>query len=56
MLRHLAGRRFQGTALGELGEQGQPLSQAGQALGIILDPSAGGRGGTIIPEGIRGVR
>jgi len=55
VLRQLAGRGFQGTALGDLSYQGQRLSKASQALGITLEPSAGGRGGTFIPDGIRWV-
>ncbi|MFL4993739.1 MAG: hypothetical protein ACJ8DV_20980, partial [Microvirga sp.] len=35
--------------------RGQRLSKAGEALGITLQPSAGGHGGTFIPEGIRWV-
>jgi len=31
------------------------LAKAGEALGITIKPSAGGRGGTVIPEGIRWV-
>src|SRR3954452_20469054 len=31
------------------------LSKAGEALGITIQPSAGGHGGTFIPEGIRWV-
>jgi hypothetical protein len=33
----------------------QRLSRAGEALGITIQPSAGGHGGTFIPEGIRWV-
>ena len=33
----------------------QRLSKAGEALGITIQPSAGGHGGTFIPEGIRWV-
>jgi len=55
VLRHLAGRGFQGTALGDLNYRGQRLSKAGQALGVTLKPSAGGHGGTFIPDGIRWV-
>src|SRR4051812_14876754 len=51
VLRQLAGRGFKGTALGDLSYRGQRL--AGEALGITLQPSAGGHGGTFIPEGIR---
>ena len=34
---------------------GERLSKAGEALGITIQPSAGGYGGTFIPEGIRWV-
>src|SRR4051794_28205514 len=47
VLHQLAG--FKGTALGDLSYRGQRL--AGEALGITIQPSAGG--GTFIPEGIR---
>ena len=36
---------------GDLSYRGQRL--AGEALGITVEPSAGGHGGTFIPEGIR---
>jgi Transposase DDE domain len=49
VLQQLAG--FKGTALGDLSYRGQRL--AGEALGITIQPSAGGHGGTFIPEGIR---
>jgi hypothetical protein len=55
VLRQLAGRGFQGTALSDLSYRGQRLSKAGEALGITLEPSAGGHGGTFIPDGIRWV-
>jgi transposase len=55
VLHQLAGRSFKGTALGDLGYRGQRLSKAGEALGITIQPSAGGHGGTFIPEGIRWV-
>jgi transposase len=55
VLRQLAYRGFQGTALGDLSYRGQRLSKAGAALGITIKPSAGGHGGTFIPEGIRWV-
>ena len=55
MLHQLAGRGFKGTALGDLSYRGQRLSKAGEALGITVQPSAGGHGGTFIPEGIAGV-
>jgi hypothetical protein len=51
VLHQLAGRGFKGTALGDLSYRGQRL--AGEALGITIEPSAGGHGGTFIPEGIR---
>src|SRR5215217_2565556 len=53
VLHQLAGGGFQGTALGDLSYRGERLSKAGEALGITLQPSAGGHGGTFIPEGIR---
>jgi Transposase DDE domain len=53
VLHQLAGRGFKGTALGDLSYRGQRL--AGEALGITIQPSAGGHGGTFIPEGIRWV-
>src|SRR3954468_2276729 len=51
VLHQLAG--FKGTALGDLSYRGKRLSKAGEALGITIQPSAGGHGGTFIPEGIR---
>jgi hypothetical protein len=51
VLHQLAGRGFKGTALGDLSYRGQRL--ASEALGITLQPSADGHGGTFIPEGIR---
>jgi hypothetical protein len=55
VLHQLAGRGFKGTALGDLSYRGQRLTKAGEALGITIQPSAGGHGGTFIPEGIRWV-
>jgi hypothetical protein len=55
VLHQLAGRGFKGTALGNLSNRGQRLSKAGNALGITVELSAGGHGGTFIPEGIRWV-
>ena len=55
VLHQLAGRGFKGTALGDLSYRGKRLAKAGEALGITLQPSAGGHGGTFIPEGIRWV-
>jgi hypothetical protein len=46
---------FEGTALGDLSYRGERLSKTGEALGIIIQPSAGGHGGTFIPQGIRWV-
>jgi len=51
VLHQLAG--FKGTALGDLSYRGQRL--AGEALGISIQPSAGGHGGSFIPQGIRWV-
>src|SRR3954449_6574075 len=55
VLHQLAGRGFKGTALGDLSYRGERLSKAGEALGITLQPNAGGHGGIFIPEGIRWV-
>jgi hypothetical protein len=55
VLHQLAGRGFKGTALGDLSYRGQRLSKVGEPLGITIQPSAGGHGGTFIPEGIRWV-
>src|SRR5687768_6415111 len=55
VLRQLAGRGFKGTALGDLSYRGQRLSKVGEVLGITIQPSAGGHGGSFIPEGIRWV-
>ena len=55
VLHQLAGRGFKGTALGDLSYRGERLSKAGEALGITIQPSAGGHGGTFIPEGTRWV-
>src|SRR3569832_980259 len=44
VLHQLAGRGFKGTALGALSYRGQRLSRAGEALGITIQPSAGGHG------------
>src|SRR3954466_12990820 len=55
VLHQLAGRGFKGTALGDLSYRGKRLSKAGEPLGITIQPSAGGHGGTFIPEGIRWV-
>jgi hypothetical protein len=55
VLHQLAGRGFKGTALGDLSYRGQRLSKAGEALGISIQPSAGGHGGSFIPQSIRWV-
>jgi hypothetical protein len=55
VLHQLASCGFKGIALGDLSYRGERLSNAGKALGIIVEPSAGGQGGTLIPEGIRWV-
>jgi hypothetical protein len=52
VLHQLAG--FKGTALGDLSYRGKRLSKAGEALGITLQPSAGGHGGIFIPEAFGG--
>ena len=51
VLHQLAGRGFKGTVLGDLSYRGERLSKAGEALGITIQPSAGGHGGTFIPDG-----
>src|SRR3712207_6341476 len=51
VLHQLAGRGFKGTALGDLSYRGQRLSKAGEALGITIQPSAGGHGGNFFSEG-----
>ena len=55
MLRQLAGQGFRGPALGDLSYRGKRLSKVGEALGITVQPSAGGHGGTFLPDGIRWV-
>jgi hypothetical protein len=53
VLRELAGGGFQGPALGDLGYRGKRLAEAGQALGITVEPipssgySTGCAGGTL---------
>src|SRR3712207_6726701 len=51
VLHQLAGRGFKGTALGDLSYRGQRLFKAGEALGITIQPSAGGHGGNFFSEG-----
>jgi hypothetical protein len=53
VLHQLATPGFKGTVLGDLSYRGERLSKAGEALGITIQPSTGGHGGTFIPEGIR---
>jgi hypothetical protein len=55
VLHQLASRGFKGTALGDLSYCGQRLSKAGEALGIAIQPKAGGHGRSFIPEGYRWV-
>ena len=49
VLRQLAGRGFQGPAIGDLGYRGERLAKAGAALGITIQPIARGRDGVFIP-------
>jgi hypothetical protein len=55
VLHQLDGRGFKGIALGDLSYRGERLSKTSEALGIIIQPNAGGHGGTFIPQGIRWV-
>ncbi|HYF89510.1 IS5 family transposase [Azospirillum sp.] len=52
VLRQLAGRGFQGPAIGDLGYRGARLANAGEALGITIQPIARGRDGAFIPTEI----
>ncbi len=52
VLRQLAGRGFQGPAIGDLGYRGERLAEAGAALGISIQPIARGRDGVFIPTEI----
>lgn len=52
VLRQLAGRGFQGPAIGDLGYRGERLAKAGAALGIAIQPIARGRNGVFIPTEI----
>ncbi len=52
VLRELAGRGFQGPAIGDLGYRGERLAKAGEALGIVVQPIARGRNGVFIPTEI----
>ncbi|WP_029009959.1 transposase [Azospirillum halopraeferens] len=52
VLRQLAGRGFQGPAIGDLGYRGERLAKAGESLGITVQPIARGRDGVFIPSEI----
>ena len=52
VLREIAGRGFQGPAIGDLGYRGQRLAKAAEALGITVRPIARGRNGVFIPTEI----
>ena len=52
LLRQLAGRGFQGPAIGYLCYRGERLAKAGEALGITVQPIARGRDGMFIPTEI----
>lgn len=52
VLRQLAGRGFQGPAIGDLGYRSERLAKAGAALGISIQPIARGRDGVFIPTEI----
>lgn len=52
VLRDLAGQGVRGPALGDLGDRGERLAKAGEALGIPVEPIARGRDGTFVPAGI----
>ncbi|WP_083897329.1 transposase [Azospirillum sp. B506] len=52
VLREIAGRGFQGPAIGDLGYRDQRLAKAGEALGISVRPIAHGRDGVFIPTEI----
>jgi len=52
VLRQLAGRGFQGPAIGDLGYRGERLAEAAASLGITVRPIARGRDGMFIPTEI----
>lgn len=52
VLNQLAGRGFEGPAIGDLGYRGERLAKAGAALGITIQPIARGRNGVFIPAEI----
>jgi transposase len=52
VLRELSGKRFRGSALGDLSYRGRRLAKAGQKLGITVKPVARGRDGRFLPAGI----
>ena len=52
VLRELADGGFQGTALRDLGYQGERLAQAGEKLDITVEAITRGREGLFVPAGI----
>jgi transposase len=52
VLRELAGGGFQGPGLGDLGDRGKQLAEAGQVLGTTVEATARGRDEQFIPAGI----
>jgi hypothetical protein len=52
VLRDIAGRGFQGSALGDFGYRGRRLAKVGEALGITVKAVARGRDGKFLPAGI----
>jgi len=51
-LQQIAGRSFQGLAIGDLDYRDRRLAKAGEGLGIIVQPIACGRDGMFIPTEI----
>jgi hypothetical protein len=47
--------RFQVNSAGRAQLSRPTLSKASEVLGITIQPSAGGDGGTFIPQGIRSI-
>jgi transposase len=52
VLHSLADGGFQGPALGDLGDRGERLANAGETLGITVEAIARGRDGRFVPAGI----
>ncbi|WP_406567424.1 transposase [Azospirillum canadense] len=52
VLHQLAGRGFQGPAIGDLGYRGKRLAKTGEDLGIPIQPIARGRDGVFLPTEI----